>query len=134
GRRRAVPAGDDTGVARARRVPRQLRHRGRAARQELGDRRRKTGQSSSPDRVINRALPGLLGDSAGSGPGRGASQEDHVEFGDIGLHAADTAQVDVPVQYDALPDGTPSVMYGDVTGYAEYNHQQGDNPYGFQED
>ena len=57
-----------------------------------------------------------------------------MEFGDIGLSAADTAQADVPVQYDTLPDGTPSVMYGDVTGYAEYNHQQGDNPYGFQED
>jgi hypothetical protein len=58
-----------------------------------------------------------------------------VEHGDIGVNAADILPIaDVPVHLDSLPDGTPSVIYGDVNGYAEYNHQQGDNPYGFQED
>jgi uncharacterized protein YvpB len=42
--------------------------------------------------------------------------------------------VDVPAQLDALPDGEPSLTIGDVAGYADFNHQQGDNPYGIQED
>jgi uncharacterized protein YvpB len=42
--------------------------------------------------------------------------------------------VDVPTQLDTLPDGQPSVMYGDVSQYADFNHLQGDNPYGFSND
>jgi len=42
--------------------------------------------------------------------------------------------VDVPIQLDVLPDGRQSVTIGDVAGYADYNHQQGDNPFGFQQD
>jgi uncharacterized protein YvpB len=38
------------------------------------------------------------------------------------------ADVDVPVQLDELPDGRPSLMLGDVPGYAAFNHLQGDNP------
>jgi hypothetical protein len=41
---------------------------------------------------------------------------------------------DVPAQLDTLPDGQPSVMYGDVKQYADFNHKQGDNLYGFNED
>jgi hypothetical protein len=41
---------------------------------------------------------------------------------------------DVPAQLDTLPDGQASVIYGDVSQYAEFNHLQGDNPYGFHED
>jgi hypothetical protein len=35
---------------------------------------------------------------------------------------------DVPVELDELPDGEPSLMLGDVRGYAAFNHRQGDNP------
>lgn len=42
--------------------------------------------------------------------------------------------IDVPQQLDVLPDGSESVMIGDVSQFAAYNHQQGDNPYGFQQD
>jgi hypothetical protein len=42
--------------------------------------------------------------------------------------------VDVPQQLDVLPDGSQSVTIGDVSQLAAYNHQQGDNPYGFQQD
>lgn len=44
------------------------------------------------------------------------------------------AGIDVPTQLDVLPDGEPSLTIGDVRDYAAFNHQQGDNPYGFQED
>ncbi len=44
------------------------------------------------------------------------------------------AGIDVPTQLDVFPDGEPSLTIGDVQGYAAFNHQQGDNPYGFQED
>jgi uncharacterized protein YvpB len=47
---------------------------------------------------------------------------------------AQDAGIDVPTQLDVLPDGEPSVTIGDVQGYADFNHQQGDNAYGFQED
>lgn len=57
-----------------------------------------------------------------------------MEYGDIGASADTVPFADVPAQLDTLPDGTPSVMYGDVSGYAEYNHQQGENIFGFQED
>ena len=42
--------------------------------------------------------------------------------------------IDVPARLDALRDGTPSVTIGDVAGYAELNHRQGDNPSGIRED
>jgi hypothetical protein len=38
--------------------------------------------------------------------------------------------IDVPQQLDVLPDGAQSVMIGDVSQFAAFNHQQGDNPYG----
>jgi hypothetical protein len=41
---------------------------------------------------------------------------------------------DVPSHSDILPDGTPTLVIGDPEGEAQFNHQQGDNPYGFQED
>jgi hypothetical protein len=41
---------------------------------------------------------------------------------------------DVPVELDELPDGEPSLMLGDVRGYAAFNHRQGDNPEHFQLD
>jgi Peptidase_C39 like family len=44
------------------------------------------------------------------------------------------AGIDVPEQPGTLPDGSPSLTIGDVQGDAAFNHQQGDNPYGFQED
>jgi hypothetical protein len=43
-------------------------------------------------------------------------------------------QIDVPTQLDVLPDGSQSVTIGDVGGYRDFNHQQGDNPYGIQQD
>jgi uncharacterized protein YvpB len=42
--------------------------------------------------------------------------------------------IDVPAQLDMLHDGEPSLTIGDVSGYADFNHQQGDNPYGIQQD
>jgi hypothetical protein len=38
------------------------------------------------------------------------------------------AAVAVPVQPGRLPDGRASLIIGDVTGYAAFNHLQGDNP------
>jgi hypothetical protein len=40
-------------------------------------------------------------------------------------------QIDVPYQLDVLPDGREALVIGDVQGLAEFNHQQGDNPYGY---
>lgn len=42
-----------------------------------------------------------------------------------------TATPDVPMQQDVLPDGRETVVIGDVEGCKEFNHQQGDNRYGF---
>ena len=42
--------------------------------------------------------------------------------------------IDVPTQLDVLPGGEQSLVIGDVSGYADFNHQQGDNPYGIQQD
>jgi hypothetical protein len=41
---------------------------------------------------------------------------------------------DVPASLHTLPDGQPTVVIGDVPGYADFNHYQGDNPYGFKYD
>ncbi len=41
---------------------------------------------------------------------------------------------DVPARLNALPDGRPSLMLGDVPEYAGFNHRQGDNPEHFQGD
>jgi hypothetical protein len=38
------------------------------------------------------------------------------------------AGISVPVQLAELPDGGPTLMIGDVAGYAAFNHLQGDNP------
>jgi hypothetical protein len=38
------------------------------------------------------------------------------------------AAVTVPVRLAELPDGGPTLMIGDVTGCAAFNHLQGDNP------
>jgi hypothetical protein len=40
----------------------------------------------------------------------------------------------VPTRVDVLPDGEPTLLIGDVDGLADFNHQQGDNPYGFTQD
>ncbi|MCX4092341.1 C39 family peptidase [Nocardia sp. alder85J] len=39
---------------------------------------------------------------------------------------------EVPTSTDVLPDGRTAIVFGDVTGDAKFNHQQGDNTYGFQ--
>jgi Peptidase_C39 like family len=39
---------------------------------------------------------------------------------------------DVPASLNMLSDGHPTVVIGDVSGYVDFNHPQGDNPYGFQ--
>lgn len=39
--------------------------------------------------------------------------------------------IDVPFHLDVLPDGREAVVIGDPEGYRRFNHQQGDNPYGF---
>ncbi len=46
--------------------------------------------------------------------------------------AAPDADVDVPQHLEVLPDGREGLVSGDVEGLADLNHQQGDNPYGFQ--
>ena len=38
---------------------------------------------------------------------------------------------DVPAQHDLLPDGRDAIVIGDVERCKEFNHPQGDNPYGF---
>jgi hypothetical protein len=50
------------------------------------------------------------------------------------LMAAHDMHADVPTTPDVLPDGRPTIVIGDVSGYADFNHLQGDNPYGFQGD
>jgi hypothetical protein len=40
--------------------------------------------------------------------------------------------IDVPQHLDTLPDGRETLVSGDVDVLADFNHQQGDNPYGFQ--
>lgn len=45
-----------------------------------------------------------------------------------------SSMAEVPIHPDALPDGTPTLVSGDPTGDAVFNHQQGDNLYGFQGD
>lgn len=56
--------------------------------------------------------------------------------GDVGTPDTMAAAlgVDVPAHLDTLPDGQLSVMFGDVSHYSDFNHLQGDNPYGFKED
>jgi hypothetical protein len=39
---------------------------------------------------------------------------------------------DVPTVSDVLPDGRETVVIGDVDGCKEFNHEQGDNTFGFQ--
>jgi hypothetical protein len=38
------------------------------------------------------------------------------------------AGIAVPVSHGRLPDGSPTVVIGDVRGWAAVNHRQGDNP------
>jgi hypothetical protein len=38
---------------------------------------------------------------------------------------------DVPAQRDVLPDGRESIVIGEVEECKEFNHPQGDNPFGF---
>lgn len=44
------------------------------------------------------------------------------------------SRLEVPTQLDMLPDGRPSLVLGNVPGYAAFNHHQGDNPEHFQLD
>jgi hypothetical protein len=39
--------------------------------------------------------------------------------------------VEVPYQLEVLPDGREAVVIGNPEGCIEFNHQQGDNPYGY---
>jgi uncharacterized protein YvpB len=54
-------------------------------------------------------------------------------FHDTPGHTGDSGY-DVPTSLDLLPDGQQTLVIGDVSRYAAYNHVQGDNQYGFQED
>lgn len=38
---------------------------------------------------------------------------------------------DVPYHLDVLPDGSETVVIGDVARFSDYCHPQGDNPFGF---
>lgn len=40
---------------------------------------------------------------------------------------AEDAGIAVPVRWGQLPDGTQALVIGDITGYAAFNHLQGDN-------
>src|SRR5947209_8455529 len=42
-------------------------------------------------------------------------------------------QAEVPQQTEYI-NGQEFLVIGDPTGYADFNHQQGDNPYGYTED
>jgi hypothetical protein len=44
------------------------------------------------------------------------------------------ADADAPARLNTLPDGRPSLVLGDVPGYAAFNHLQGDNPEHFGSD
>jgi hypothetical protein len=46
----------------------------------------------------------------------------------------DSGQYDVPTATIELPNGDQGLVIGDVQGYAAFNHQQGDNSYGYTED
>ncbi|HTW08782.1 MAG TPA: C39 family peptidase [Acidimicrobiales bacterium] len=48
--------------------------------------------------------------------------------------ASPQALADVPCQLEVLPDGQESLVFGDVNQFADLNHQQGENIYGYQED
>lgn len=39
---------------------------------------------------------------------------------------------EVPYQLDVLPDGSETVVIGDVKNFSEFCHQQGENPFGFE--
>jgi hypothetical protein len=45
-----------------------------------------------------------------------------------------SALAEAPSYSDVLPDGTPTEVTGNPQGDAQFNHQQGDNPYGYQND
>ncbi|HLJ57631.1 MAG TPA: C39 family peptidase [Chthonomonadaceae bacterium] len=50
---------------------------------------------------------------------------------DIGANALEGA---APQHMDTLPDGREVLITGDTDGYRDFNHQQGDNDLGFQQD
>lgn len=50
---------------------------------------------------------------------------------DIHAWPADV-EADVPHYFDTLPDGSETIVFGDVGTFADHAHQQGDNPYGYQ--
>lgn len=62
------------------------------------------------------------------------------ELDELGFHgdapplppdATEGLGVDVPTHLEVLPDGREAVVFGDVEGCKEFNHTQGDNPFGF---
>jgi len=56
--------------------------------------------------------------------------EAHGDLVGISPHAL----ADVPCQLEVLPDGKEGLVFGDVSQFADLNHQQGENVYGYQED
>jgi uncharacterized membrane protein len=53
-------------------------------------------------------------------------------FTDLGQEIPTNAEV--PQHLDFLPDGREVLVFGDPAGDAQFNHQQGDNAYGYQGD
>jgi hypothetical protein len=53
-------------------------------------------------------------------------------FTDSGQEIPTNAEA--PHHLDFLPDGREVLVFGDPAEYAQFNHQQGDNAYGYQED
>lgn len=55
-------------------------------------------------------------------------------YADVGSGSSDlgaAALADVPSSLHVMPDGRETVIIGDVSGVADFNHQQGDNDAGF---
>jgi hypothetical protein len=52
-------------------------------------------------------------------------------FEDTGRTPEQPAGGDVPAAIDVLPDGRTALIVGDIEGCREFNHPQGDNPFGF---
>ena len=53
------------------------------------------------------------------------------DFREVPGHADTDATVEVPMQLEVLPDGHEALVVGDVDRCRDFNHLQGDNPFGF---
>jgi len=77
-----------------------------------------TGDGTTPDTSVAPAdIPAATPDATGDGTVGAA----HFEGA-------------APQNLDTLPDGRDVLVIGDPDGYADFNHQQGDNDLGFQQD